>query len=437
MAPDTPPGFVDLYTASTRPNTNLNTMGVVTEYLPPAPSRGTDWMSTFSIADHTSGYDNSQKVKFFRPNEPELPKIQGTGDVIVLRNVKLKEWSGMYFLLSSFSSSWAVFPQTSIPQHLSSTQLQLGCIKEAKAPEPILAEKRYAVTLCNLRERSTYSVPVPYMPRTDSATTGCPSATGDTAGTFPGRKDKFSLIKDVVVDAYYDLTAQVIKTYSAQGCLELYVSDYTPNKLLYNYEWGCEGENGIGRDGDEYGYAPVATQKHWRGPYGKRTMTISLWPPHSYWVQAHVKDDDIVHLRNVRVKWSQDAKLEGVLHTDKKWASKVDVSVLSKEDADDRLKDVLRRKRDYLKQFKHQSEEFVNEARGLKRKQNDSTKPLSKQQLKKQRKLEREQKEQEKKKIASGTTNENGANPSSTSTIKAAKTGLNKNGTKSPTSSLR
>ncbi|MCJ1479389.1 hypothetical protein MMC13_008074 [Lambiella insularis] len=430
MTSDIPPGFVDLYTAATRVNTNLNVMGVITDYLPTAPTKGTDWMSTFSIADPTSGYDSGQRVKFFRPKETELPRIQGTGDVIVLWNVKLKEWSGENFLISNISTNWAIFAQAAIPERLPSTQLNLDCFKEAKSPEPTLVEKRYAVTLCNLRDRSTYSTPVPYAPRTDSLKPGGIGGAGGTSGTLIGGRNKFSLIKDVVVDTFYDLTAQVVKIYPAQGCVELYITDYTSNNLLYNYEWGREGENGLGRDGDEYGYAPRATKKQWRGPYGHFTMTVSLWEPHSHWTRAHVKEDDFVQLRNVRIKYSQNAKLEGVLHSDRRWPSKVDVGVLSKEDADDRVKDVLRRKRDYLNKFKKQSEEFVNEVRGQKRKQEDSVKPLSKTQLKKRRKLERETKGQEKKQSASGPTNENGTNPHST--LMATKTPLNKNSTTSP-----
>lgn len=244
----------------------------------------------------------------------------------------------------------------------------------------------YAITLCNSKDRSSLKeliVPVHY---SDALTT-------NNTWTVPsGRREKFSLIKDIAINTYYDLVGQVIKIYPNTSCVELYITDYTSNNLLYNYQWGKEGEKESAREGDEYGYCSRGTTKKWRGPLGKRTLLISLWSPHASFARTHVNEDDFVHLRNVHVKYSKDAKIEGALHTDHKYHNRIDITPVQPQ-SDDRVKDVLRRKKEYYKQFKQESGDFVDKARVQKRKQGEHGETLSRNQMKKQRKQEREQAE--------------------------------------------
>ena len=398
-----------------RPNTELDVMGVVIDYLPPAKSRGSDWMSTFTLVDNTTSY-TGEKVRFFRPNETDLPSFRSTGDVIILRNVKIKDWSGMKIVLSGRSSTWVVFHHSSIPRSLPDLQPILELSKLARVPEPNTYEIRYAITLCNSQDRSSYSARISQNSSTDAGPPNAPTS------VVPGQKLKFSLIKDIGISSYYDIVGQVVKLYPDDIKTELYVTDYTSNGLLYNYEWGRVADDGAEREGDVYGYAPKTTKKNWQGPFGRLTLSVTLWSPHSQWTQANVKEGDFVFLRNIHIKWSRDSKIEGVLHSDRQWPERVDISVLdSKETADDRVKDVLRRKRDYIKKFEHQSKDFVDEVRGQKRKDKDSAKPLSSAQLKKKRRQERKEAEQEKKtKIAE---------PDVGSTKKATGRELNKNST--------
>ena len=419
MASQIPEGFVDLESALARLNVNINVMGVVTDFLPPAQSKGTDLMSTFSLADCTPGYGDGQKVKFFQRKISDLPDIHGTGDVLMLWNVKVKDYRGMNFILSGPCTTWAVFHQKSIPDSASSSQAQVASVKGKNAPEPKPAEVKYAIALCNSRDRSSYSEPVIPMPISDAVPT-----TGGGPILSLGFKDKFSWVKDLVIDKFFDLTGQVVKVYPNQTCTELYITDYTTNPLLYNHEWSRQGENGASREGDEYGYASTRAKKKWRGPFGKRTLTVTLWPPHGHWAQTHIREDDFVFLRNVRIKYSKDNKVEGVLHTDKKYEDRIDVTKLSSRgDADDRVKEILRRKRDYAKQFKEQSKDFIEEARGQKRTGDDSE-PLTKNQLRKKKKQEAAQK-------GKNEPDKNGKpvdeNLKSISAMKAARNELNKN----------
>ena len=286
-------------------------MGVVTDVLPPRRTRGTDWMFTFSIADSTSGYGDGQKIRFFKPKENDCPQIQGTGDVILLRSIRFKEWSGMTIGMSNYATTWTVFPSNAIPESVPSTHTSLRRIKETRAPNPASAEMLYAISLCNSKDRGSFE-PVPRPSNEISSV-----ASNGSLISQPGRRDKFSLLKDISIDTYYDLVGQVVKLYPNMSRVELSITDYTQNSLFYNYEWGREGEDGETRDGDTYGYASRNTPRKWPGPYGKRTLLVALWSPHSYYAHNNVKEGDFVHLRNVHIKFSKDGKIEGSKNVNK------------------------------------------------------------------------------------------------------------------------
>ena len=384
----TPPGFVDLNTALKRSKSELNIMGVVTDFMAPGRSRGTDWMSSFSITDssYSISHDGGFKVRFFRPMESELPAIKGIGDVVVLRGIKINEWSGMTIGLSTRTTSWVIFPAASIPATMPVSGLQLKNVKEPRAPAPSIVEMRYAVSLCNSQDKSALTESV-----LQPAGTSIAPLQNIASSAGMSKRDKFSLIKDIKVETYYDLVGQVVKVYPHNNRVELYMTDYTSNSLLFNYEWGQDDADGSGREGDVYNYAPRQSMKgKWLGPPGYRTLTVTLWPPHSYFAQQTLKEKDFVYLRNVHMKWSKDSKIEGVLHSDRLYPDRIDITVLDPNERDDRVKDVLRRKRDLAKQFPAQRDEFIAEARAQKRKEIEGDKPLSKTAAKKKRRLEKE-----------------------------------------------
>ena len=381
-----PSGYTDLYKASNRYNAELNLMGVVTDFLPPTQSRGSDWMCTFTIADSTyGGGGDGLKVRFFRPTQTELPCIKGTGDVVVLRNVKVKQWSGMTIAMSSWGSSWIVFLADTIPTKVPSSHMVLKHLKDLRAPVPSISESLYAIALCNSQDRKCFTAPVESNVPSISTSSSLEKPSFSIA---PVQRQKFSLVENVAIDSFYDLVGQVVKLYPNNGRTELYITDYTSNNLLYAYEWGREGE-ASSRDGDPYGYAPRSSNK-WRGPLGKMTLTVTLWPPHSHFVHSDVKEDDFVFLRNVRIKYSADSKVEGGMHTDRRYPDRIDVTVL-RDHHDDRVKDVLRRKREYGKRFESQRQAFEKEARGEKRKQSDDGDELSKGQVKRKRRNKQKQ----------------------------------------------
>ena len=384
MSSAIPRGFLEINSALSRLNAEVNVMGVVTDFLPPCTSRGTDMMFSFSIADTSYGgvYDDGLKVRFFRPLASEMPAIRGTGDVVLLRGVKIKEWSGMTIGLSTRGTSWVVFPAASIPEIAPSSVVQLKNVKEARGLAPTPSEMHYAITLCNSRDRSTFTSSS--SPPTGSAVTPL----HPDAPPTQQRRDKFSLVKAVYVDTFYNLVGQVVKLYPCDGRVELYITDYTENRMLWNYP-EPDSDDGSGREGDEYNYtAGHKAKKKWNGPYGQMTLTVTLWGNNAYFVQQHIKENDIVHLRNVHIKFSKDSKVEGALHSDRRYPDRIDVTILKNHEDDDQAKDVLRRKRDYWKSFNNKAEDRACQAKALKRKGIGDDKPLSKTQARKKRKQE-------------------------------------------------
>lgn len=221
----------------------------------------------------------------------------------------------------------------------------------SKTAAPTLAEQLYAIDLRRwyLENQATFPVPQ-HAPK---APTSMITASNASKAEPPGRagappvpsagpspfKDKFALIRDVSHAQYCDLVGEVLKIHpSTGGGLEIYITDYTENRLLWHYETPEEKAETSGelRDGDAYGYLDQEKKNEWGGPYGRYTLQILLWAPHAYWTQANVRVGDFVFVRNVRIKFNQYTsgvlKLEGVLHEDRQRPHQVDVRTLRSDD---------------------------------------------------------------------------------------------------------
>ena len=425
MALILPGGFVDLYTASRRNNVEVNIMGVVIDVLPPAKSRGPDWIVTFSITDSTMvDYERGLKVRFFKPMESELPKIQGTGDVIILRSVKINQWSGMTTAISSYATSWTVFPESSIPEKALS-RLQLKYINQSRGPPPLPSEMQYAIELCNSQNRSSY-IKALTVSSEKSDISGIQEALPNQVQPIITRREKFALVKDLQIDNFYDLVGQVVKIYPKLDHVELYITDYTSNAKLFNHQLSSPVEDDPG--GDTFGYIDRNhTSRQWPGPFGKLTLTVTLWPPHSYFARSEIKEKDFVFLRNVRIKNSQDSKIEGSMHTDKRHEERIDIHLIKDHRDDDRVKNILRRKLEYIEKSKAQSGSFIDQARLPKRKQ-EQEKPLSKGQ-KKRRRQQSERNSKSNPENIENTSQHQNSNTETLPSAKSDKLDLNKNST--------
>lgn len=456
MAPSLPPEFVDLSTALSREKGEVNIMGRVMDKMLPKQTRGYDMMSTFSLADASYGGEGAEnfKVRFFKPSEAEHPQIQNNGDIVLLRRLNIKNFKGEWIGLASRSTSWIVFPSTSIPKEAPPNRLMIKHSKLPMTGEPKHSEMLYAIELCDAQDRGSDPSSSVIISSTETLTPlSATSIEKSTQGSLTsaktggrsslGGRDKFSLIKDLHVENYYNIVGQVIKTYSNTGPLEMYVTDYTSNRLLFLYEWDKED-----KENEPGGYSSSLTKsKKWPGPFGQMTLMVALWPPHSDFAEYNVKAGDFVLMQNVHIKHNMNSNMEGAMHTDRYYTNKVQISVF-KDRSDERVKEVLRRKREYAERFKMQSETFVKQAKWLNQEEENLKKPSAKK-LRKKRRLERErQAEQEKeqplskkqKKQRARREEENSPEsspsaaqaPSSKPPIKSKRIDLNKNGIPPP-----
>ena len=239
---------------------------------------------------------------------------------------------------------------------LRSGGIELPHVSSPAARRPASAEYHYAIALCNWQRRNTSANSV------EPSDGNPPGFTVQRADSVPNWDRKFSLIKDVQHHHFYDLVAQVVKTFPGSGeKYDIYVTDYTSNSLLFNYEWDSGNLGSMGTDGDEFGYAPGPRPKHsWPGPYGRMTLQVTLWSPHSFHAQSNVKEGDNIFLRNVHIKYNTDGhpRLEGLLHTHRFQPERIDISVIKDRD-DERVRELLERKRAYWKKAKQQRSELL------------------------------------------------------------------------------
>ena len=139
-------------------------------------------------------------------------------------------------------------------------------------------------------------------------------------------KDKFSLIKDVNVNQFYDLVVQVKDIYHTQyeSC-DVKVTDYTSNNLLREYRDGNKDDDDWAQDGDPYGHVPSLNKSRgkWHGPWGQLVLKVEVREPHKSYIRQNVEVDDIVEMRNVRIKLGRDQMMEANLYHDQHDREKV------------------------------------------------------------------------------------------------------------------
>jgi hypothetical protein len=141
-------------------------------------------------------------------------------------------------------------------------------------------------------------------------------------------KDKFSLLKDVKPDRFYNILGEVVKLYDASGSLTVHLSDYTANKNFYNHI----GEDGLddrrGQEGDEYGYIRPKPKagKDWPGPLGKMSIQLTLFDEHAQFMRENVTEKTWVLLKNVQIKYGRmGGVLEGYMRGDE---NKMNVNII-------------------------------------------------------------------------------------------------------------
>lgn len=294
MAHHLPPGFTAIKDATTD-NATVNLVGVVVSAPNKRQTRGTDSVLSFTIQDDFSsvsvGGCSSIGCRIFLP-EYQMPKEISLEDIVILSEIQLSSWNSRLDCVNTIKTrfSMLVFPAQKIPVLALSEAYQAGsqtlihtAVPAAKDPTP-----REQMAVIHLK----YASSVAHQQVQQHA-----AATAIRAVS----SNKLALIKDLESGKFYDIRVLVVSMYYLSDFVDLKVTDYTANKAMFYY---ADPEK-------EASY--LVSDKSFRGPYGFLTLGVTLYHKNAAWARDNVAVGDYVFLRNVRIKISQNGKLEGTM----------------------------------------------------------------------------------------------------------------------------
>ncbi|KAF4895350.1 Protection of telomeres protein 1 [Colletotrichum fructicola] len=358
---DLPKGFTALAKfmeeGQITPWTFVDVIGVVKDFRAPMKTRNEDMKCVLRLIDISIQDQVTWDVELniFRVQEKDIP-ICGPGDIVVVHQAKVQKHSGSLSLLTNRATTAIhVYPASKIPPYPQpASQPLTPSMKDAGQKSKPGAEKYVSWLHQNIKAEC--------IPDAEVFATR-------VAQSIKGEKQKLCELQEVRDGTFRDLIVQVVKDpFDSGDKVTLYVSDYTENTSFYNHAWKGQTQDG-GRDGDPYGYTsgkagnPNA-QVDWAGPFGKRCIQITCYEPHASLIRSQVKCGDWVHLLNIQIKFGNNGlNLEGFLRQDRTdFARKMSIEVLDPQEDPENvhpaLKNAIRRKRNYEKEFKAQKKEI-------------------------------------------------------------------------------
>ncbi|KAF3064899.1 hypothetical protein GL218_02578 [Daldinia childiae] len=349
-----PPGYHnirDILNGAVPSGRFANVIGLVKDRMSAIQTRGVDWKSVLTIYDKSieDEPDKGLVMNIFRPELSEIPEPDA-GDVILIIYAKVQSRYNELSLLSHRSTVIHMYSASKIPMPPKSAKQALLDPVRPNDRRPTDKEHEYVSWLYHSTDKSAI-----------------PNAAEFTIQVDQSRnvKNKFKLLSDIQDCQFCDIIVNVIKEpFDQIGKATLWVSDYTENDAFYKFSWDST-DISEGRDGDPYGYTTKNVMPNtWPGPYGKRSLQVTCFGLHGEFVLNEVKAGAWVKLRNLQIKYGRNANnLEGYLREDRSGFNPgVLVDILSTDDQDSidqRLKDAVRRKRDYEKAKKKQMKSFA------------------------------------------------------------------------------
>jgi protection of telomeres protein 1 len=309
-----------------------------------------DWKCTFTLFDISTEDDGEGlAINLFRP-EKDMPQ-PNAGDVMIVQSAKVQERYGLS-LLSNWKTIVYTYSATKIPPPPKSALIALEPPPGGgNRRKPAEKENEDVSWLYHTINKGFVPSETEYQMQSERSL---------------NIKDKFSTLKDVQDSRFYDVIVQVVKApFDEMDKVGFWVSDYTENDTFYLYSWNAPGAS-KGSRGDPYGYTSKRNESSskWAGPFGKRSMQITCWEPHATFVNENVSMGDWIRLRNLHVRYGHNShNLEGALHEDRNaFKGRIQVELMDTtdpENVDDRLKEAIRRKRNYEKSKKQQQKSYA------------------------------------------------------------------------------
>jgi protection of telomeres protein 1 len=362
-----PPGFVTVSEAFDTIGTNkqCNVVAVVVDSLDSAKTRN-DWTVKVTLSDHSGFPGLGAPFRFFNAEQKKLPVIANNGDVLIIRNMRVKDLGGVAGLTNT-STEWALIDGSSLSASTEDTFKDVQFTQSAKRTlgTPTAAELLYAKQILEMTDPNIIQQPAK---PTSLQVANIMTANGGTVPSKPNRK--FSLVKDIMPSdvlnlVFKDILVEIRRIYKTDAQIEIYVTDYTSHELLYNYIYGRNDEV---PDGDAFGYVG-GTKRAWPGPHGKFTMQITLWDANARFADRELQEGNYVLLRNVHMKMDRNGStLEGHCRGDKMNMTKVNIIIVKPAEIDnnEQLRDLVRRKRAI---DKAEGSKFVSDPTKLKRRE--------------------------------------------------------------------
>ncbi|KAI1093905.1 hypothetical protein F5B19DRAFT_447775 [Rostrohypoxylon terebratum] len=332
----------------------VSVIGLVKDRRSPRETGGVDWKSAITIYDK-SIQDEPEKglsINIFRPRD-EMPEPDAT-DVLVVISAKVQLYRGELSLISHRSTIIHVYSANQIPKPPKSAKQALEPPLRPKDRPPGDSEHEYVSWLY-------HSVAKDAIPDTE--------VFNSQVIQSEHYKDKFQTLSDVREGQFCDVIVHVLKEpYDQMNVTTLWVSDYTENEAFFKFTWDDESvlED---RNGDPYGYTTVnAAPSKWAGPYGKRSMQVTCFGNDAEFAQKEIKAGKWIFLRNLHIKYGRNGKnLEGFLREDRTtFNSGLKIDILQTDDpeaVDGRLKEAIRRRREYEKLKKRQQKSYAQNKR--------------------------------------------------------------------------
>ncbi|KAG9243189.1 hypothetical protein BJ878DRAFT_424199 [Calycina marina] len=394
-SPSLPSGYMTIKEIRSIPDAkikqmvSINVIGLVTDFQTPVKTKGPGkskphYMCTLEIKDVSTQYEpHGIRIYIFYNELPRMPQTCGLLDAVLIRKAKCQMRNGQVTLLTSRATELFIMAASTIPKSVADLRPAVWM--------------SYPPTLKLPRVEETCSV-VQAKRALDNLHAPSTEEFEKKVNQTLAVKDKFSLLKDVKAEKYYNIIVEVIRIYDSNP-VTLYVSDYTAHSEFYDNAWKSEVATSMGRDGDKYGYIKPKpkdrTTNFWPGPYGKLSIQLTAFHPHADYAREAVKLNQWLLLRNVQMRCGKmGGCLEAFLRTD---GDKVNIEILQASDQpeenDARWKEAVRRKRDYWKSFERQKEKYDREIAeaeaGMKRKASEEleNQPLN---SKMRRKLKRD-----------------------------------------------
>ncbi|UKZ57838.1 hypothetical protein TrVGV298_011699 [Trichoderma virens] len=293
----------------------VNVIGVVKDFRAPVPTRKSDWKCEISLYDGSAedASSNSITINIFRP-ENEMPD-PSLGDVIVLYQAKLQLRDETLSLITHWNTDIYLYSANQIPHPPEGALKALQPQQRKTTNSPGKPVHEYVSSLYHSIDKRGLPTEAEFQ---------------DMKAKSASLSEKFKELKDVRDGTFVDAIVQLVRQpYDTGDKITLWVTDFTENDSFFHFVFKGHGDSG-GQAHDPYGYGATlpygaGTGGEWKGPFGKRSMQIKYG-------------------RNA-------ANLEGFLREDRGSSGlKINVTHMDatdKETIDPRLKEAIRRKRDY------------------------------------------------------------------------------------------